>query len=248
MESLSTSVITPPFRHHLRSSTSSLMMTSPSRPNLRMFGSRIFALGTRGGSGEEEDEVDKAMRLDGSIPGSSNEFVEQVSSRAYDMRRHLQQSFDSSSYDVLEANPWREDSKPVYVLTRRENQLCTMKTRMNRSEVERELGILFSKGRKLRNQTKKQTADKFQMLVEDVRDGVLVFEDETEAAKYCDLLQGGGQGCEGVAEVEASSVFDLCQKMRALAVLFRRGRTPPLPESLKQNLSAKKRSLEDEDQ
>nr|GEY34202.1 hypothetical protein [Tanacetum cinerariifolium] len=75
-----------------------------------------------------------------------------------------------------------------------------------------------------------------------------VFEDETEAAKYCDLLQGGGQGCEGVAEVEASSVFDLCQKMRAFAVLFRRGRTPPLPESLKQNLSAKKRSLKDEDQ
>ncbi|PWA94770.1 hypothetical protein CTI12_AA056070 [Artemisia annua] len=252
MESLSTSVITPPFRHHLRSSTSSLMMTSRCRPNLRMFGSRIFALGTRGGGGngneEEEDEVDKAMRLDGSIPGSSNEFVEQVSSRAYDMRRHLQQSFDSSSYDVLEANPWRGDSKPVYVLTRRENQLCTMKTRMNRSEVERELGMLFSKGRKLRNQTKKPATDKFQMLVEDVRDGVLVFEDETEAAKYCDLLQGGGQGCEGVAEIEASSVFDLCQKMRALAVLFRRGRTPPLPESLKQNLSAKKRSLEDEDQ
>nr|GEZ83628.1 hypothetical protein [Tanacetum cinerariifolium] len=141
-------------------------------------GYRLKALGTTRGSGgneeEEEDEVDKALRLDGSIPGSSNEFVEQVSSRAYDMRRHLQQSFDSSSYDVLEANPWREDSKPVYVLTRRENQLCTMKTRMNRSEVERELGMLLSKGRKLKNQTKKPTVDKFQMLVEDVRDGVLV--------------------------------------------------------------------------
>lgn len=208
------------------------------------------AVGNRGGSkgedeGEEDEEVDKALRLDGTIPGSSNEFVEQVSSRAYDMRRHLQQTFDSSSYDVLEANPWREDTKPVYVLTRRENQLCTMKTRMNRSEVERELGMLFSKGPKLRNQTKKPATNKFQMLVEDVRDGVLVFEDETEAAKYCDLLQGG---CEGVAEVEASSVFALCQKMRALAVLFRRGRTPPLPESLKLNLSARKRSLEDQDE
>lgn len=102
-----------------------------------------------------------------------------------------------------------------------------------------------------------------------------VFEDENEAAKYCDLLQGGGQGCEGVAEIEASSVrskiqpmelqhkvypfrtsnnkwtclrlqvFDLCRKMRALAVLFRRGRTPPLPQSLELNLKAKKRSLED---
>nr|POE62697.1 hypothetical protein CFP56_26460 [Quercus suber] len=151
---------------------------------------------------------------------------------------------------LLDANPWRETSKPVYVLTHRENQLCTMKTRRNRSEVERELGLLFSKGGKWRsgigNQAKQsRTGTKFQMLVEDIREGVLVFEDENEAARYCDLLQGGGKGCEGVAEIEASSVFDLCQKMRALAVLFRRGRTPPLPQSLELNLKAKKRSLED---
>jgi hypothetical protein len=43
--------------------------------------------------------VERALHLDGTIPGTSNEFVKQVSSRAYDMRRHLQQSFDSSSYD-----------------------------------------------------------------------------------------------------------------------------------------------------
>ncbi|XP_050277266.1 uncharacterized protein LOC126718913 [Quercus robur] len=206
------------------------------------------------GDGDEEEkekeEVERALHMDGTIPGTSNEFVKQVSSRAYDMRRHLHQTFDSSSYDVLEANPWRETSKPVYVLTHQENQLCTMKTRRNRSEVERELGLLFSKGGKWRsgigNQAKQsKTGTKFQMLVEDIREGVLVFEDEKEAARYCDLLQGGGKGCEGVAEIEASSVFDLCQKMRALAVLFRRGRTPPLPQSLELNLKAKKRSLED---
>ncbi|XP_030956558.1 uncharacterized protein LOC115978819 [Quercus lobata] len=199
---------------------------------------------------KEKEEVERALHMDGTIPGTSNEFVKQVSSRAYDMRRHLHQTFDSSSYDVLEANPWRETSKPVYVLTHQENQLCTMKTRRNRSEVERELGLLFSKGGKWRsgigNQAKQsKTGTKFQMLVEDIREGVLVFEDEKEAARYCDLLQGGGKGCEGVAEIEASSVFDLCQKMRALAVLFRRGRTPPLPQSLELNLKAKKRSLED---
>uniref|UniRef100_A0A2N9J4X0 Uncharacterized protein n=1 Tax=Fagus sylvatica TaxID=28930 RepID=A0A2N9J4X0_FAGSY len=213
---------------------------------------------SRGGSSQqqenddddEREEVERALHLDETIPGTSNEFVKRVSSRAYDMRRHLHQTFDSSSYDVLEANPWRETSKPVYVLTQRENQLCTMKTRRNRSEVERELGLLFSKGGKWRpgigNQAKQsRTGTKFQMLVEDIREGVLVFEDENEAARYCDLLQGGGKGCEGVAEIEASSVFDLCQKMRALAVLFRRGRTPPLPQSLELNLKAKKRSLED---
>ncbi|XP_052186488.1 uncharacterized protein LOC127797539 [Diospyros lotus] len=199
-----------------------------------------------------DEEVERALRLDGTIPGTSNEFVERVSSRAYDMRRNLQQTFDSSSYDVLENNPWRETSKPVYVLTQRENQLCTMKTRRNRSEVERELGLLFSKGGKWRsgiaNQSKQSRPHtKFQMLVEDIREGVLVFEDENEAARYCNLLEGGGQGCEGVAEIEASSVFDLCQKMRALAVLFRRGRTPPQPESLMLNLRARKRSLEDQE-
>lgn len=202
--------------------------------------------------GEEgRDDVERALHLDGGIPGTSDEFVKRVSSRAYDMRRNLHQTFDSSSYDVLEANPWRETSKPVYVLTHRENQLCTMKTRRNRSEVERELGLLFSKVEKrrseIKNQAKQSRSTKFQMLVEDVTEGVLVFEDENEAARYCDLLHGKGQGCEGVAEIEASSVFDLCQKMKALAVLFRRGRTPPLPESLELNLRARKRSLEDQD-
>ncbi|KAK6116448.1 hypothetical protein DH2020_049910 [Rehmannia glutinosa] len=216
------------------------------KQNMRVY-CKLSGEGEQQGENDRRDEeLERAMRMDGTIPGTSDEFVKQVSSRAYDMRRHLQQSFDSSSYDVLEANPWRESSKPVYVLTHQENQLCTMKTRRNRSEVEKELGLLFSKGGKRRNQSKQpRTGTKFQMLVEDVRDGVLVFEDQNEAAKYCDLLQGGGQGCEGVAEIEASSVFDLCRKNKALAVLFRRGRTPPVPESLKLNLGARKRSLED---
>ncbi|XP_039145108.1 uncharacterized protein LOC120282369 [Dioscorea cayenensis subsp. rotundata] len=203
--------------------------------------------GARGGY---DSDVERALGMDGSIPGSSSEFVRRVSSRAYDMRRHLNQSLDSVSYDVVETNPWREDSKPVYVLTQRENQLWTMKTRRNRSEVERELGLLFSRSAKQGSETGNKTkhsraGTKFHMLVEDIREGVLVFEDEDEAAKYCDLLEGGGQGCEGIAEIDASSVFDLCHKMRALAVLFRRGITPPLPKSLEQNLRARKRSLED---
>lgn len=53
------------------------------------------------GGDDEEGEVERALRLDGSIPGTSDEFVKTVSSRAYDMRRHLQQSFESSSYDGI---------------------------------------------------------------------------------------------------------------------------------------------------
>ena len=48
---------------------------------------------------DESEEVERALHMDGTIPGTSNEFLKRVSSRAYDMRRHLQQSFDSSIYD-----------------------------------------------------------------------------------------------------------------------------------------------------
>ncbi|AAD39285.1 Unknown protein [Arabidopsis thaliana] len=169
-----------------------------------------------GGDEEESEEVEKALHLDGTIPGTSDEFVRQVSSRAYDMRRKLEQTFDSTSYDAILIN----------------------------SEVEKELGLLFPS--RISNQTKQaRPKTKFDMLVEDIRDGVLVFEDVNEAVRYCDLLQGGGKGCEGVAEIEASSVFDLCRKTRSLAVLFRRGRTPPTPQTLERNLGSRKRSLED---
>uniref|UniRef100_A0A2K1ZEB7 Uncharacterized protein n=1 Tax=Populus trichocarpa TaxID=3694 RepID=A0A2K1ZEB7_POPTR len=145
------------------------------------------------------------------------------------MRRHLQQSFDSSSYDVLDANPWRETSKLVYVLTQRENQLCTRKTRRNHSEVEKVLGLVFSKGGKWTSEIGSQAKQsrrgtKFQMLVEDVREGVLI--------RYL------------MVSLLFLLVFDLCRKMRALAVLFRQGRKPPLPQSLELNLRARKRSLE----
>jgi len=198
------------------------------------------------GDDGDGQEVERAMGMDSGIPGTSGEFLRRVSSRAYGMRRHLMESLDSLAYDVLETNPWREDSKPVYVLARSDNQLWTMKTRRSRNEVERELGMLFSKGGGSGVGTKsKYSGSKFNMVVEDIREGVLVFEDEDDAVKYCDLLQGGGQGCEGIAEIEASSVFSMCQKMKALAVLFRRGRTPPMPQSLEHDLRARKRSLED---
>ncbi|OIW02154.1 hypothetical protein TanjilG_02378 [Lupinus angustifolius] len=252
LPSVSSSILLTRRLHLFHHNPTSLVSTSSFRRNRTSRFASSNNNSRAGNEGDDDDDVDRALHMDGNIPVTSDEFVKRVSSRAYDMRRHLQQSFDSSSYDVLDANPWRETSKPVYVLTRKENQLCTMKTRRNISDVERELGLLFSKGGNWRSgigNQKKQSKEgtKFHMLVEDIRDGVLVFEDENEAAKYCDLLQGGGQGCEGVAEIEASSIFDLCQKMRALAVLFRRGRTPPLPESLKLNLRARKRSLEDQD-
>ncbi|XP_066388697.1 uncharacterized protein [Miscanthus floridulus] len=195
----------------------------------------------------DEHEVERAIGMDGGIPGTSDEFLRRVSSRAYGMRRHLMESLDSLAYDVLETNPWREDSKPVYVLARSDNHLWTMKTRRSRNEVERELGKLFSKGGGSGVGTQsKYSGSKFNMVVEDIREGVLIFEDEDDAVKYCDLLQGGGQGCEGIAEIEASSVFNMCRNMKALAVLFRRGRTPPLPQSLERDLRARKRSpLED---
>ncbi|CAN6296381.1 unnamed protein product [Urochloa humidicola] len=234
---------------------SSLLSIPPPRPRLAAAHRRAVVAvaasprpppSSEGDDGGDEQEVERAMGMDGGIPGTSGEFLRRVSSRAYGMRRHLMESLDSLAYDVLETNPWREGSKPVYVLARRDNHLWTMKTRRSRNEVERELGMLFSKGGGSGVGTKsKYSGSKFNMVVEDIRDGVLIFEDQDDAVKYCDLLQVGGQGCEGIAEIEAASVFSMCQKMKALAVLFRRGRTPPLPQSLERDLRARRRSLED---
>lgn len=62
-----------------------------------------------GGAAEEggddgSEDVERAIHLDGNIPGTSDEFVKRVSSRAYDMRRRFQQSFDSSSYDGMDSD------------------------------------------------------------------------------------------------------------------------------------------------
>ncbi|KAG8097049.1 hypothetical protein GUJ93_ZPchr0013g36330 [Zizania palustris] len=96
-------------------------------------------------------------------------------------------------------------------------------------EVERELGSFSQREGVLEVGTKsKYSGSKFNMLVEDIREGILVFEDEDDAVKYCDLLQGGGQGC-----------FNICHKMK-LSLSFRRGRTPPLPQSLDARLKGKK--------
>lgn len=64
-------------------------------------GAAVYCLSSSpdGGSGRADDELERALRMDGTIPGSSGEFVRRVSSRAYDLRRHLEQSIDSSSYD-----------------------------------------------------------------------------------------------------------------------------------------------------
>lgn len=260
MAAPSSSLTPPPPAAAVASTTLSGNLTASSllsitRPRLRLAASHRRAVvaaaasprppPTPEGDGDEQ-EVERAMGMDGGIPGTSGEFLRRVSSRAYGMRRHLMESLDSLAYDVLETNPWREDSKPVYVLATSDNHLWTMKTRRSRNEVERELGKLFSNGGGSGVGTKsKYSGSKFNMVVEDIRDGVLVFEDEDDAVQYCNLLQGGGQGCEGIAEIEASSVFSMCRKMKALAVLFRRGKTPPLPQSLERDLRARKRSLED---
>ncbi|XP_059445765.1 uncharacterized protein LOC132177450 isoform X2 [Corylus avellana] len=231
LSSVSPSIILPPssdphrLRRRRRLAVLSLGTHRVPRLSSSLFGVRYsmdpsrrrvleVSCNSRGAASEEEDdgreEVERALHLDGTIPGTSDEFVKRVSSRAYDMRRHLHQTFDSSSYDVLEANPWRETSKPVYVLTHRENQLCTMKTRRNRSEVERELGLLFSKGGKLRsgigNQTKQsRTGTKFQMLVEDIREGVLKLHYRCRYLKMKMKLQSIATCCK--AEVKVVKVL-----------------------------------------
>ena len=51
------------------------------------------------GAEDQQPEIDRALHLDGQIPPTSDGFLRQVSSRAYDVRRRFEQSIDTSSYD-----------------------------------------------------------------------------------------------------------------------------------------------------
>ncbi|CAI7888515.1 unnamed protein product [Closterium sp. NIES-54] len=200
---------------------------------------------------ERQEELLRALGLDSSIPETANEFLDKVSSRAYDMRRRLESTLESTSYDVVDSNPWRDPSKALFVLAQGDAQLYTMRTRTPRSEVESELDKLFGerRGRKggistgasgkssssgggggggsSGTRTASPTRSRFSMKVEDVREGVLVFEDEQQAAQYCSLLEGQGHNCLGVAQFKAKDLFKVCQSSKALAVLFRSGATRP---------------------
>ncbi|GJP45111.1 hypothetical protein CLOM_g4502 [Closterium sp. NIES-68] len=234
---------------------------------------------------ERQEELLRALGLDSSIPETANEFLDKVSSRAYEMRRRLESTMDSTSYDVVDSNPWRDPAKPLFVLAQGDTQLYTMRTRTPRSEVESELDKLFGEKRAKKggvstgatgksgsssgntgggtggssgrsgsrgggssssSRTASPTRSRFAMKVEDVREGVLVFEDEQQAAQYCSVLEGQGHNCLGVAQFKAKDLFKVCQSSKALAVLFRSGVVPPQPDRLQQHLGAKKRSLEDD--
>ena len=105
----------PPVSLHNRNLCLSSIFGVPRSPDLstRRFCHREASCRSTGGGGagasqegedsdDESEQVERALHLDGSIPSTSDEFVKRVSSRAYDMRRHLQQTFDSSSYDGKE--------------------------------------------------------------------------------------------------------------------------------------------------
>lgn len=106
LPSVSPSMVLPPsnpFRRHTR--RLSLLSTHlPPRlfstPRARTRRTKEVSCKLSGGVDDGGDEeVERALHMDGKIPGSSDEFLKRVSSRAYDMRRNLHQSLDSSSYD-----------------------------------------------------------------------------------------------------------------------------------------------------
>jgi hypothetical protein len=113
MAAPSSSLTPPPPAAAVASTTLSGNLTASSllsitRPRLRLAASHRRAVvaaaasprppPTPEGDGDEQ-EVERAMGMDGGIPGTSGEFLRRVSSRAYGMRRHLMESLDSLAYD-----------------------------------------------------------------------------------------------------------------------------------------------------
>ncbi|GAQ86950.1 hypothetical protein KFL_003220120 [Klebsormidium nitens] len=208
--------------------------------------SRVFATGEDPGGSSSESE----------IPATSDEFLRKVSSESYTNLSKQMQEKEEASFEVLERDPWGEDNKMVYVLAQKEESLFTMKVRKDRSDVENEFTTLFpsigSRQRWKRPEPAKPPAGdeqeptaRFSMHVDTVSEGILVFEDEDEATRFCGLLETDGRQDLSVVETDAPGLFSLCQRSKAVAILFRQGVMPPLPDRLQRALRARKFSLDD---
>ncbi|KAK9817731.1 hypothetical protein WJX72_001359 [[Myrmecia] bisecta] len=168
------------------------------------------------------------------MPISPAEFMRQFASPAYVQAQKQLWASVRGSYEILEGSPWVQ-SRPVFVLAvqqtgRDSSAAYTLRTRVSRPKAEDELTKVLGRTR----------PDGSSLLrVEELLDGVVMFESEDDAERFGGLLEADGHCDMLVARCDSHALFRMAGDVRSLVVLLRAGCQLPQPDQLAISLRGK---------
>jgi hypothetical protein len=176
-----------------------------------------------------------------SFPSSPLELLRQLTSqeglRALETRRNRVRG----SYSVLEGCPWVAP-KPLYLLAaerpgQEAGTTYVLRTRMARMDIEDEMTRVL--GRRRANGAPFIGCS-------ELRDGVVAFEDEADAARFGTMLEADAAAAVSLARCDSHELFRTVREVKGVVVLLRRGCDLPQPHELAGAL--RNRSREDDDE
>lgn len=174
------------------------------------------------------------------LPDTAGELVRYLSSEQYKKAQQDEWSRLRAMYQILEGSPWVQ-SRPLHVLAlmapNSDTALTyTLRTRVQRPNFSRDMDKLLG-GRKTPDGSAFWKA-------EELRDGIIAFEDDSDAERFAALLQAECPSDMQVfrVEVDAHAMFRQAQAVRAVLVWFGRGTdtVPPAPTMLAASLRRQK--------
>lgn len=178
------------------------------------------------------DETEHSM-VDSEVPLTAGAFLRWATSEDQEKARKQLYARAKDQYQILDANPYdATEVRQMHVLTRwvqgaegETAELFTMRTRNpGPSEMQNDLDRMLKP---------REGSAGPRITFNDMRDGVLAFEDQDEAQRYCDtLVAEDTYGDIDLATVDSEQLFDLIGGADALIVLFRDGSLAPMPNML----------------
>ncbi|KAL3144957.1 hypothetical protein ABBQ32_003463 [Trebouxia sp. C0010 RCD-2024] len=139
-----------------------------------------------------------------------------------------------TSYEIHTGSPWIQ-SRPVFVLVNTQPGsdvpvTYTLKTKVNWTAAEDELSKVLKRRRKDGSALIK---------VDQLRDGVVLFEDVADAERYSNYLEADNSSQVMIAQCDSHNVFRNVQEVRGVVVLLRKGSSVPMPHQLAVSLRSK---------
>lgn len=170
------------------------------------------------------------------IPNSPLALLRYLTSKPYKeaQKRELQKI--KNSYEILTGCTWPVP-KPLYILascTLQDSDTSmthTLRTRIPRTDLENELNKVLNRRNKKHNRS---LSDQYEPLIRcsEIVDGVVAFEDDSDAERYGQLLEENGTLGVTVARCDSHELFRNVREAKGVVIYLKRGVEVPVPHKL----------------